>query len=126
MARIIRVPNLPSWAGSFMSCFRRLLLTLILLIIVAVCGCWEFLASSLPQTRGTLTLVGLDASVVVVRDDAGVPTIRAQTTNDLYLALGFVHAQDRLFQMDLQRRLAQGRLSQVFGREALDSDRTMR
>lgn len=109
-----------------MSCFRRLLLALILLIIVAVGGGWEFLASSLPQTRGTLTLAGLDASVAVIRDDAGVPTIRAQTTNDLYLALGFVHAQDRLFQMDLQRRLAQGRLSQVFGREALGSDRTMR
>ena len=61
-----------------------------------------------------------------MRDAAGVPTIWAQNTHDLYLALGFVHAQDRLFQMDQQRRLVQGRLSQVLGPTTLVTDRALR
>jgi len=105
---------------------RRLFLLFKLLAILAGGTLWLLLRSSLPQTAGTLPLRGLAAPVAVVRDDMGVPTLRAQNTHDLYMALGFVHAQDRLFQMDLQRRLSQGRLAEIFGREALGSDRAMR
>ena len=97
-----------------------------LLAVLAGGALWLLLRGSLPQTTGTLPLPGLAAPVAVVRDDMGVPTLRAQNTHDLYMALGFVHAQDRLFQMDLQRRLSQGRLAEIFGREALGNDRTMR
>jgi penicillin G amidase len=105
---------------------RRILAVLVLLIVISAGLGWAFLRASLPQTTGTLALAGLAAPVTVVRDSAGVPTIKAQNTHDLYMALGFVHAQDRLFQMDEQRRLAQGRLSEVFGPVALPTDRTLR
>ena len=100
--------------------------TVVLLLIVGAGGGWAFLAGSLPRTSGTLILAELTAPVAVVRDAAGIPAIRAQSTRDLYIALGFVHAQDRLFQMDQQRRLVQGRLSQVFGPNALTTDRALR
>jgi penicillin amidase len=105
---------------------RRLFLLFMLFVVIAGGAFWLLLRSSLPQTTGTLPLPGLAAPVAVVRDDVGVPTLRAQNIHDLYMALGFVHAQDRLFQMDLQRRLSQGRLAEIFGREALGNDRAMR
>jgi penicillin G amidase len=106
--------------------FRRLFLLFMLFAVLAGGALWLLLRSSLPQTTGTLPLPGLTAPVAVVRDELGVPTLRAQNTHDLYMALGFVHAQDRLFQMDLQRRMSQGRLAEIFGGEALGSDRAMR
>jgi penicillin amidase len=108
------------------SWLRRFVFTVVLLLIVGAGGGWAFLAGSLPRTSGTLILAELTAPVAVVRDAAGIPTIRAQSTRDLYTALGFVHAQDRLFQMDQQRRLVQGRLSEVFGPKALTTDRALR
>ncbi len=105
---------------------KRITLALVLLLTPAAGGGWIFLRGSLPKTNGALALAGLTAPVTVVRDSAGVPTIRAQNRHDLYMALGFVHAQDRLFQMDEQRRLAQGRLSEVFGPVTVSTDRTLR
>ena len=84
------------------------------------------LRASLPQTTGSLALPGLERPVRVLRDAHGIPSILASSRHDLYMALGFVHAQDRLFQMDLQRRLGAGRLSEVFGETAVGSDRLMR
>ncbi len=80
----------------------------------------------LPQTQGTINLDGLSSSVEVIRDQWGVPHIYAQTQSDVFFAQGFVHAQDRLFQMELNRRTAQGTLSEIFGEVALDTDRTAR
>ena len=80
----------------------------------------------LPQTEGTLTLPGLAAPVEIIRDRWGVPHIYAQNLPDLFFAQGFVHAQDRLFQMDLNRRTAAGRLSELFGELSLSTDRTVR
>lgn len=105
---------------------RNLFLISILILVVVGGGGFAFLAGSLPKTSGTLKISTLQGPVSVVRDKFGVPTIHAQNRHDLYLALGFVHAQDRLFQMDLQRRLTEGRLSEIFGPRALNSDRTMR
>src|SRR5262245_24086970 len=68
-----------------------------------------------PITSGTLTVSGLSAPVRVVRDRWGIPHIYAQTTDDLFVAQGFVQAEDRLFQMDLWRRASIGRLAEVMG-----------
>ncbi len=80
----------------------------------------------LPRVDGEIGLPGLDASVDIFRDQWGVPHIYAQSLIDALFAQGFVHAQDRLFQMELNRRTAQGTLSEVFGELALDTDRTAR
>ncbi|MBC8505839.1 MAG: penicillin acylase family protein [Anaerolineales bacterium] len=80
----------------------------------------------LPQVDGEISLSGLDASVDILRDQWGIPHIYAQSLPDALFAQGFVHAQDRLFQMELNRRTAQGTLSEIFGEIALDTDRTAR
>lgn len=80
----------------------------------------------LPRTQGRLELPGLRQTVEVVRDARGIPTLRANCWADAWRALGWVHAQDRPFQMDLQRRMASGRLSEVLGSRALRADRFLR
>jgi len=80
----------------------------------------------LPQTDGTLSLPGLEAPVEIIRDRWGVPHIYADNLHDLFFAQGFVHAQDRLWQMEVNRRTATGRLSELFGEVALDTDRLTR
>jgi penicillin G amidase len=97
----------------------------ILLMCAAGLG-FLILRASLPQTTGNLALPGLEHPVRVIRDAHGVPSIVAANRHDLYMALGFVHAQDRLFQMDMQRRLGAGRLAEVVGDAAIASDRFMR
>ncbi len=85
-----------------------------------------WLWSRLPQTRGTLTLPGLEGPVEILRDAWGVPHIYAGSLPDLAFAQGFVTAQDRLWQMDFFRRVAAGRVAEVFGPEALGWDRIAR
>jgi penicillin amidase len=80
----------------------------------------------LPKINGSIKLPGLTAPVEILRDRWGIPHIYAVNDADLFFAQGFVHAQDRLFQMELNRRTAQGRLSELFGELALDTDRTAR
>jgi penicillin G amidase len=78
------------------------------------------------QIDGTLMTSGLTKPVEVLRDQWGVPHIYAQNNHDLFFAQGFVHAQDRLWQMELDRRLASGRLSEIFGETTLETDRATR
>ncbi len=78
------------------------------------------------RTRGALRLPGLTAPVEILRDRWGVPHIYATSTLDLMFAQGFVHAQDRLWQMEFQRRLVAGRLAEVVGPAALPTDRAVR
>jgi penicillin G amidase len=80
----------------------------------------------LPQTRGNLKIQGLIDPVEVIRDHWGIPHIYARNETDLMFAQGFIHAQDRLWQMDFQRRVVAGRLSEILGEEALPLDRWMR
>ncbi|MES1241881.1 MAG: penicillin acylase family protein [Acidobacteriota bacterium] len=104
-------------------------LVLLLLIAVLAAGAlWvrSQLRGSLPQVDGERALAGLQAPVAVERDLLGVPTIRAANRLDAVRALGFVHAQERFFQMDLLRRQAAGELSELFGKLALDVDRKHR
>jgi penicillin amidase len=84
------------------------------------------LQHSLPQLNGTVAISGLGAQVIVDRDDLGIPTITAESRIDAARALGFIHAQDRFFQMDLQRRQPAGELSALVGARALDVDRIAR
>ena len=79
-----------------------------------------------PQTRGTLSAKGLEAEVEILRDGFGVPHIRSRTMHDLYFAQGYVAAQDRFWQMDFWRRIGAGRLSEVFGKATLGTDRYLR
>ena len=99
----------------------------LLLLVLVAAGVMAWLAwSSLPQLSGELRVAGLAGPVEVVRDRWGVPHIRAGSAEDAYRALGFVHAQDRLWQMEFNRRVGQGRLAEILGRDALPFDRLMR
>ena len=91
-------------------------------------GGWFYgrLRASLPQLDGNARLPGLAAPVTVTRDALGVPTLRGANRNDLARALGYVHAQDRFFQMDTLRRRAAGELAELFGSAALPLDRAVR
>ena len=97
---------------------------LVLGMVILAAGAW--LSTSLPNTDSEMTLAGLDGQVKIYRDKIGVPTIYATTDSDAYVALGYVHAQDRFWQMETMRRLGQGRLAEIFGERALRSDKWFR
>jgi len=104
---------------------RLLIALLILLLLITVGGGgWLYwrIRASLPQLDGTIQVAGLSAPVEVLRDARGVPHLRASSLQDLFFAQGYVTAQDRLWQMDLSRRLAEGELSEVFGERTLRLD----
>jgi penicillin G amidase len=105
---------------------RRRWFRLLLLPLVLVAGTLLWLRSSLPLSSGHLALEGLTAPVSISRDAHGIPTIAAKNDRDAAFALGFVHAEDRLFQMDLMRRAGAGRLSEWFGSATLPFDRFVR
>ena len=104
----------------------RSFLVLLCLLIIAGAGGYLYLRSSLPQTDGTMVVGGVNSAVTITRDAHGIPTVKAETDADAAFGLGFVQAQDRLFQMDLTRHYGAGRLAEWFGTAALDSDRSMR
>jgi penicillin amidase len=93
-------------------------------LLAAGAGAWVYwrIHACLPQLDGTARLEGLQGKVQVLRDAHGVPHIQAASLDDLTFAQGYVTAQDRLWQMDLSRRIAQGRLSELFGSRTLHSD----
>jgi penicillin amidase len=97
----------------------------LLLLGLPVAG-YLLLRASLPHLDGALTQPGLTAAVRITRDARGVPTLEAADRVDLAYATGFVHAQDRFFQMDLSRRLAAGELAELFGAVAVAQDRKTR
>jgi len=104
----------------------RGLLALLALAIILGVGGYFWLRTSLPQVDGTISVAGLSAPVEIARDDRGVPTITAKSLNDAYFAVGFAHAQDRLFQMEMMRRAGAGRLAETIGESGLPTDRLMR
>src|SRR6266436_2565412 len=99
---------------------------LLALLMVLGGGVGLYLRSSLPQPSGRLAVPGLKDEIRIERDADGVPLITARDDEDAAFGLGFVHAQDRLFQMELQRRYGAGRLAEIFGPEAAATDRQMR
>ena len=99
---------------------------LVALVLLAGGVGWAWLLSTLPSTDATIEVAGLETPVEVMRDESGIPHIFAKTENDAYFALGFVHAQDRFWQMEMMRRFGAGRLAEVLGPEAVASDKWMR
>ena len=98
----------------------------LLTVVAAAVTFFWFTRRAHPQETGTITAEKLDAPVEVLRDEDGVPHIYAQTTSDLYFAQGFVHAQDRFWQMDFWRRIGAGRLSELLGEATISTDVFMR
>ncbi len=105
--------------------FVLMIVSLTVLAIAVAAGVWHA-RSKLPQRSGTIELRQLKAPVQVSWDERGVPHLQAQNETDLYRALGFLHAQDRLFQMEMVRRLARGELAEILGPKLLDTDRLFR
>lgn len=108
----------------------RRLVTLVLTLVVALPvlagGAYLWLRTSLPDYDGTVAVTGPSAPVEIVRDARAIPHIHAASRDDALFALGFAHAQDRLWQMEMLRRLGQGRLSEIAGEATLGVDRLVR
>ncbi len=98
----------------------------VVVAVLVVLGVYYLASRSLPDYTKTLPAVGLGAEVEIVRNNANVPHIFGASDADVFLALGYAHAQDRLWQMMTMRRTAQGRLSEVFGRRTLQTDTLLR
>ncbi|WP_136465691.1 penicillin acylase family protein [Flagellimonas onchidii] len=103
--------------------FKKVLLVLVSLLVVVFLGLILFIQTLKPDYEGEKALSGLTSNVDVYFDAYGIPHIYAQKEVDALRALGYVHAQDRLWQMELLRRLAKGRLSEVFGADLVDTDK---
>jgi len=103
-------------------------LAILFALIVAAGGLWlrSQMLEDLPRVDGGVQVAGLTAPVTVERDALGIPTIRGANRRDVAFATGFVHAQDRFFQMDVLRRRSAGELAALLGAHALDSDRSLR
>ena len=104
----------------------RLTALVALLSIAAISAAYFLVRASLPQVDGEVLTDGVSAAVTIERDAAGIPTITANNRHDLAYATGYVHGQDRFFQMDLTRRNAAGELAELFGEAALPLDRRHR
>ncbi|MFF4524141.1 penicillin acylase family protein [Streptomyces bluensis] len=112
---------------------RRARLLVIVLVLAIVGGVgygsyWSIstVRASFPQTKGSITLDGLSGPVDVQRDDYGIPQIYASTDEDLFMAQGYVQAQDRFYEMDVRRHMTAGRLSEMFGKSQIGNDAFLR
>jgi penicillin G amidase len=103
--------------------FRNLIVALLLFVGVALLLGWWIVRRPLPQMDGSLAIAGLKDAVPIDRDQWGRPWIRAKSLEDAVTAQGYVMAQDRLWQMDLLRRVSAGNLSEIFGAVALRFDK---
>ncbi|MCU9837510.1 penicillin acylase family protein [Ruegeria sp. WL0004] len=104
----------------------RLAAGLVFLVVAAIALVYYLASQSLPEYNQTLQVDGVTAPVEIVRDNNNVPHIFAASDPDVFFGLGYVHAQDRLWQMTMLRRTVQGRLSEVFGQRTVSIDRLMR
>ncbi|QIH11558.1 MULTISPECIES: penicillin acylase family protein [unclassified Pseudomonas] len=105
---------------------KRSLTVVAVLVLALLAGIGGYLYSKQPVRQGQVEISGLQGSVTVRYDERGVPHIRAENETDLYRALGYVHAQDRLFQMEMLRRLSRGELAEILGPKLLDTDKLFR
>ena len=120
--------------GLFYSRFMRLsakiilglAATLTVIIVIALVLSYYLVTKSFPMYDGTVALQGIQAEVSIYRDDYGVPHVYAQSEDDAWFAVGYLHAQDRLWQMELIRRAGMGRLAEILGESALKVDRMFR
>ncbi|MGQ0545255.1 MAG: penicillin acylase family protein [Betaproteobacteria bacterium] len=104
----------------------RIAAILLALAVLMAAGAWLHLRRSLPLVEGEVAVAGLAAPAEVLRDPYGIPHIFAASVEDAQFALGFAHAQDRLWQMEMNRRIGSGRLAEILGPRALEADRFLR
>lgn len=102
--------------------FKKIIKIILVLIVLLAMVIWIFIQNNKPIYSGKLVLNNLENEVNIFYDNIGVPHIYAQNQHDAYLALGYAHAQDRLWQMELIRRISAGRLSEIFGKEFIETD----
>ncbi len=126
-------PPMPNLGSAKKSRGRKALLWLaiiLLVLLVASAGAgffaWRWLQATVPAANGEIKHAQLTDAVEIKRDNYGVPSIQAQNAHDAYFALGFVHAQDRFWQMEIMRRLATGRLAEIAGSKLVGRDKYMR
>jgi len=100
--------------------------TVVVLLVALVFFFGYLITKSFPETSGTIAVTGIDADVSIARDEYGVPHITGRSERDVYFAVGYLHAQDRLWQMELMRRAGEGRLAEILGEPALKIDRMFR
>jgi penicillin amidase len=113
---------------------RGLIVIVVLGLVLTAVGAYYFKSylpntvapQSFPQTEGEIPLEGLNASVSIYRDSMGIPHIYATTSHDLFFAQGYVHAQDRFWQMDTWRHIGSGTLSEMFGSGQVETDTFLR
>jgi len=99
---------------------------LVLILVAVLVTGFALTHRPLPQTTGELEVPGLESEVTVVRDDYGIPQLYGDSVEDLMRAQGYVHAQERFYEMDIRRHLTAGRLSELFGEPALETDELIR
>ena len=109
-----------------MKILKRILIVLLGLILLLVISGYVYLQTTKPEYEGEKSIAGISQEVDIRFDTYGIPHIYAQNAEDAYFALGYVHAQDRLFQMEMLRRAASGRLSEILGKELLPVDKLFR
>ncbi len=98
----------------------------LLLIVLSITWLYNKVDGSLPLLNGKATVLNLQNTTIIDRDNQGVPTIKAKSRHDIAIATGFIHAQERFFQMDLLRRKSAGELASLFGAPALNYDKSIR
>ena len=105
-----------------MRIFKKILIIISILLVLVLVGGWIYFNSLKPFYSGSIKLENITKKATVYFDDYGIPHIYAENQLDAMTALGYVHAQDRLWQMELMRRIAPGRLSEIFGEKMLKND----
>src|SRR5208337_191166 len=125
-----RIESLQDVRGSKLKFFGRVVLLIVLLAAVLAAGVFVWfraaVRAAMPTLDGTVKVAGLKAPLTVVRDEHGVPSITAETMDDLFFAQGYVTAEDRLWQMDMLRRYAAGELAAALGADYVKVDREQR
>jgi len=108
-----------------MKIIKQIFFILIIIVVVFAMASYFWLRSTKPDYSGIVTMQELENKVEVIFDDYGVPHIYAENSHDAYMALGYVQAQERLFQMEMIRRVTSGRLSELLGEKFINTDKTM-
>ena len=106
--------------------FKKIIAYLVFILLVTSVLGYVYLQGKVPTRDGKLVLDGLNSEVIVSFDTYGIPHIKANNDQDLFYAFGYIHAQDRLFQMEISRRLSQGTLAEIFGEELVGVDKLFR
>ncbi|MEU0940811.1 penicillin acylase family protein [Embleya sp. NPDC005971] len=129
-AKVKERPTTPKGPSKAWRRFRLTLIVLVVVLAIAIGGLgwwgWQLSRDSFPQTSGTVRVPGLTGKVDVVRDAAGIPQVYADTSEDLFRGQGYVHAQDRFWEMDVRRHMTSGRLSEMFGSGQVENDKFLR